>query len=90
MQKNLGKIVGLGVTEEGTSKAIVVQVYYRVVFDQWSSLLLVVVLNKMWRDFSAWLLKHKLNFLPSNKEKNNDFYADLLRVEIQKKKSNQL
>lgn len=51
MQKNLGKIMGLGVIEEDTRKAIVVQVYYRVVFDQWRSLLLVVVINKMCRDF---------------------------------------
>lgn len=52
MEKNIGNIMGLGVTEEDTSKAIVVvQVYYSVVFGQWSSLVLVVVLNKMWRSF---------------------------------------
>lgn len=51
MQKNLEKIMGLGVTEEATRKARIVQVYNRVVFDQWRSLLLIVVINKTMRGF---------------------------------------
>lgn len=35
--------------------------------------------------FSAWFLKHKMSFLPCNKEENNAFNADLLRVGIQEK-----
>lgn len=45
----------VSVTEEDTAKARVVQVYYRVLFDQWSFLLLVVVLGKMGRGFSIAL-----------------------------------
>lgn len=41
--------------EEDTEKAIVVQVYYRVLFDHWSFLPLVEVLGKVGRGFSMAL-----------------------------------
>lgn len=46
--------LGVSVTED-TVEATVLRVYCRILFDQWSFLLLVVVLGKMGRGFSVAL-----------------------------------